>query len=118
MRGAPHPRREGDEELPASLPRRFPRPRLFFPAILVLGLAAFFWPARELRSDNFIFYFPSGHQTLPLETVGSAKYLPLLQILNMVGKVGGIQEKKNSLKVWFGTTQIELRPNDTQGPRR
>ena len=41
--------------------------------------------------------------------LGGAKYLPLLQILNMVGKVGGIQEKKNSLKVWFGETQIELR---------
>ena len=114
MRGAPHPRREGDEALPASLPRRFPRPRSFFPAILVLGLAALLWPARELRSDNFIFYFPSGQHRLPLESVGSAKYLPLLQILNMVGKVGGIQEKKNSLKVWFGTTQIELRSNESK----
>jgi N-acetylmuramoyl-L-alanine amidase len=86
---------------------------LLFPAIFVLGLAAIFWPARELRSDNFIFYFPSGHHTLPLVNVGNTKYLPLLQILNMVGKVGGIQEKKNSLNVWFGTTRIELRPNDT-----
>jgi N-acetylmuramoyl-L-alanine amidase len=85
---------------------------LFVPAILVLGLAAFFWPARELRSDNFIFYFPSGHHMLPVESVGGANYLPLLQILNMVGKVGGIQEKKNSLKVWFGTTQIEVRANN------
>jgi N-acetylmuramoyl-L-alanine amidase len=32
-----------------------------------------------------------------------------MQILNMVGKVGGIQEKKNSLRVYFGSTQIELR---------
>ena len=32
----------------------------------------------------------------------------------MVGKVGGIQEKKNSLKVWFGSTQIELRQNETK----
>jgi N-acetylmuramoyl-L-alanine amidase len=77
-----------------------------------MGLAAFFWPARELGSDNFIVYFPSGHHSLPLEGVGSAKYLPLLPILNMVGKVGGIQEKKNSLKVYFGSTQIELRLND------
>ena len=91
--GVPKPRREGDEELPASLPRRHSRPRLFFPAILVLGLAVWFWPARELRSDNFIFYFPSKHHMLPLESVGGAKFLPLLQVLNMVGKVGGIQEK-------------------------
>jgi len=113
MRGAPHPRREGGKELPAFLPQRFPRPRWFVPVILVLGLVAFFWP-RQIRSDNFIFYFPSGHHMLPLETVEGAKYLPLLQVLNMVGKVGGIQEKKNSLKVWFGSTQIELRPNDTK----
>jgi len=112
MRGAPHPQREGDEELPASLPRRFPRPRLLFPAVMVLGLVAFFWLAGELRSDNFVFYFPSGHHTLPLISVGNAKYLPIVQVLNMVGKVGGIQEKKNSLKVWFGSTQIELRLND------
>ncbi len=98
----------------ASLPRRFSRPRLFIPAILVIGLTAFFWPASDLGSDNFVFYFPSGHHMLPLESVGGAKYLPLLQILNMVGKVGGIQEKKNSLKVWFGSTQIELREEDTK----
>jgi N-acetylmuramoyl-L-alanine amidase len=32
----------------------------------------------------------------------------------MVGKVEGIQEKKNSLKVWFGSTQIELRENESK----
>jgi N-acetylmuramoyl-L-alanine amidase len=112
MRDAPHPRREGDEALPASLPSRFPRSRLFLPAILVLGLAVFLWPGRELGSDNFVFYFPSGHHLVPIESVGGAKYLPLLPLLNMVGKVEGIQEKKNSVKLWFGTTQIELRPND------
>ncbi|HMD87225.1 MAG TPA: N-acetylmuramoyl-L-alanine amidase [Terriglobia bacterium] len=114
LRGVRHLPRESDKELPASLPRWFLRPRLFFPAILLIGLAAFFWPARQLRSDNFVFYFPSGHRMLPLESVGGAKYLPLLQILNLVGKVGGIQEKKNSLKVWFGSTQIELRANNTK----
>lgn len=81
--------------------------------MIVFALAAFFWPARVLRSDNFVFYLPSGRHLLPLETVGSTKYLPLLQVLNMVGKVEGIQEKKNSLKVWFGSTQIELRENET-----
>ncbi len=112
MPGAPHPWREGDEELPASLPRRFPRPRLFVPVMLALGLAAFFWSARQLRSDNFIVYFPSAHRLLPIENNGGAKFLPLLQVLNMVGKIGGIQERKNSLKVWFGSSQIELRQNE------
>jgi N-acetylmuramoyl-L-alanine amidase len=87
---------------------------LFIPAILIIGAVAFFWPAPELGSDNFVFYFPSGHQMLPVESVGSTKYLPLIPILNMVGKVGGIQEKKNSIKVWFGSTQIELRQEDTR----
>jgi len=86
---------------------------LVFPTILIIGVTALFWPARELRSDNFVFYLPSGHHLLPLESVGGVKYLPLLQILNLVGKVGGIQEKKNSLKVWFGSAQIELRSNNT-----
>lgn len=111
MLGTPQSRREGEEELPASLPRRFLRPRSFVPAILGLGMAALFWPVRQLRSENFVFYFPSGVRLLALESVGNAKYLPLLQVLNMVGKVGGIQEKKNSLKVWFGSNQIELTSN-------
>lgn len=79
--------------------------------MLLLGLTALFWPARELRSDNFIFYLPARHQSLPFETVGGAKFLPLLEVLNMVGKVGGIQERKNSLRVFFGSTQIEMRQN-------
>ena len=108
MPGAPQPRRVGDEELPLILPRRLARRRFFFPAMLVIGLAALFWPVREVRSDNFVFYLPSGHQMLPLENVGTAKYLPLIQVLNVVGKVGGIQEKKNSLKVWFGQTVLTL----------
>jgi N-acetylmuramoyl-L-alanine amidase len=112
MRGAPQPRRKGDKEVVASSPRPFSRPWLIFPAICVLALLAFFWPLRELRSDNFIFYFPSNHQMLPFESIGNTKYLALMQILNMVGKVSGIQEKKNSLKVWFGSTQFELRPNN------
>ncbi|MGA2985869.1 MAG: N-acetylmuramoyl-L-alanine amidase [Terriglobia bacterium] len=100
--------------MPASLIRRFPRRCLFFPAILILALAAFFWPVRELRSDNFIFYFPAGPHVLPLEMVGSNKYLPLLQVLNLVGKVGGIQEKRKSFKAYFGTTQVELQLDDTR----
>lgn len=114
MRGAPYSRRQSKEPSPASLGRRFPRPRLFFPAIMLVALLAVFWPARELRSDNFVFYFPSGHHVVPVENVGGTEYLPLLQVLNAVGKIAGIQEKRNSLKVWFGSTQIELRANETK----
>lgn len=82
--------------------------------ILTLGIAAFFWPARELRSDSFIFYLPARHQALPFETVGGVKFLPVLQVLNLVGKVEGIQEKKHSIKVFFGSTQLDLRENEAR----
>ena len=97
--------------MPVSFSLRSARSRWFLAALLVFALALV-WPAREIRSENFILYSPAGHQMLPLETAGNAKYLPLLQVLNAAGKVGGIQEKKNALRVWFGTSQIEVRENE------
>jgi N-acetylmuramoyl-L-alanine amidase len=79
---------------------------------LLLGLALFFWPPRTLRSDNFIFYFPNSRHVIPLEVIENTKYLPLLQVLNLVGKLNGLQEKRNTLKVGFENTQIELRADD------
>ena len=111
---APHFRREGDKALLASLLRGFPKSRLFPASLLLLALAALLWPARQLRSDNFVFYFPTSRTLLPFETIEGTKYLPILPILNAVGKVGGLQEKKNSLRIWFGTVQVELRPNETK----
>ena len=99
--------------MPRSHLRRFLRAQILIPPVLVIGLAALFWPNREL-GENFVFYLPTGSHTLPVETTAGAKYLPLLQVLNLVGKVGGIQEKKNTLKVFFGSTQIELRADDTR----
>jgi N-acetylmuramoyl-L-alanine amidase len=74
----------------------------------LLGISLLFWPARTGRSDNFVFYFPSSRQVLPLEVIENTKYLPLLRVLNLVGKVNGLQEKRNSLKVRFGDTPIDL----------
>lgn len=110
MRSAARPQCEGQKSVRDS--RRILPPWWFFPLVLIVGLAALLWPARELRSDNFLVYLPTRHVALPLETVGGARFLPLLPILNMVGKVGGIQEKKGSLKVFFGTTQLALRENE------
>ena len=114
MLAAPPPRREDDKGPHVAFSRRLLQSRLFIGSILVLALTSVFWPASELRSDNFIFYFPSNHRLLPFETIENTKYLPLLQILNTVGKIGGLQEKKNSLKVWFGPTQLELRMDDNK----
>lgn len=74
----------------------------------VFGLALLFWPARTLRSDNFVFYLPDSSHVVPLQTIGTASYLPLLQILNAVGRVQGLTVAKDSLKVWFNGSQIEL----------
>ena len=78
----------------------------------LFGLALFLWPARTLRSDNFVFYFPSSRHVIPLEVIQSTNYLPLLRVLNLVGKVNGLEEKRNSIKVRFENTQIELRADD------
>jgi N-acetylmuramoyl-L-alanine amidase len=79
---------------------------------LLGGLALLLWPARALRSDNFVFYFPNSRHVVPLQVIENIQYLPLLQILNLVGKLNGLQEKRNNLKVGFGNTQIELRADD------
>jgi N-acetylmuramoyl-L-alanine amidase len=65
-----------------------------------------------LRSDNFVFYLPNSRHVIPLEVIEHARYLPLVQVLNLVGKLNGLQEKRNTLKVGFGSTQIELRADD------
>lgn len=72
------------------------------------------WPAHTLRSDNFIVYMPSSHAVIQLNLVGDVKYLPLVPVLNAVGKVGAIHEKRDSFRVWFGETQIELRRDERQ----
>jgi N-acetylmuramoyl-L-alanine amidase len=84
------------------------------PVILVIGLASFLRPSPQLASDNFIFYLPSSHHMIPFESSGGAKYLPVLQVLNMLGKVEGIQEKKNSIKIFFNSTPLELRTDATK----
>jgi len=43
-----------------------------------------------------------------LEVIEHTKYLPLLQVLNLVGKLNGLQEKRNTLKVEFGKSHLEL----------
>jgi N-acetylmuramoyl-L-alanine amidase len=80
--------------------------------ILLCGLALLLWPARTLRSDNFVFYFPNSRHVIPLEVIGNTKYLPLLQVLNLVGSLNGLQEKRNTLKVAFENTHVELHADD------
>ncbi len=77
-----------------------------------MGAILLLIPTRALRSDNFVFYLPNAHHIIPLEVIEHVKYLSLLQTLNVVGKVSGLEEKKNTLKVWFGNAPLELRADD------
>jgi N-acetylmuramoyl-L-alanine amidase len=86
--------------------------KILLSLILLCGLALLLWPARALRSDNFVFYFPNSRQVIPLEVIANNKYLPLLQVLNLVGTLNGLQEKRNTLKVTFGDSHIELHAGD------
>jgi len=92
--------------------RRILRPRPAFVLGLVLGLVLLLWPTPALRSDNFVFYFPTARHIITLQEIGPAQYLPLMPVLNLVGKVGALQEKRKSLTVWFGKMEIVLRVDE------
>ncbi len=67
------------------------------------------WPARPAQSGNFVFYFPKTHSILQTKAYQNVQYLPVLKLLNLVGHVAGLQAKRKTLKVWFGSTKIQFR---------
>lgn len=77
-----------------------------------LGLVLWLWPARPLRSDNFVFYLPNAREVVPLQTIDGVRYVPLLKVLNLVGTVSGLEEKRHTLRVWVGSNQLELHEGD------
>lgn len=87
------------------------RRRLFIVAASV-GLILWLWPPRPLRSDNFVFYLPNARQVVPLETLDGVRYVPLVKVLNLVGTVSGLEERRHTLRVWVGSDQLELREGE------
>lgn len=73
-----------------------------------LALVLWLWPARPLRSDNFVFYLPNAREVVPLQTIDGVRYVPLVKVLNLVGTVSGLEEKRHTLRVWVGSDQLEL----------
>ncbi len=92
-------------------PARFSSHRLLGP-MLFLGFVLALWPTRALRSDSFVFYLPKTHHVLPVEVIEHTKYLPLLQVLNVFGKVEGWSEKRKTAKAWFGDTELEFHQDE------
>ena len=80
----------------------------------LVAVAALLWSPQILRSDNLIIYQPGSHLSVPIQMVDKTPYVPLLPTLNAVGKVGAVREKRDSLKVWFGAFEIEVRLNNKQ----
>jgi len=89
-------------------------PKLFLVFAVLFSLFAFLWSLRSLHSENFIFYLPKARHVVPLTVVENVRYLPLVQVLNLVGTVGGLQEKRTSLKVWVGDKELELHAKDNK----
>lgn len=91
--------------------RHFPSALLSIFALSV-GAILLFWPARTLRSDNFVFYLPKERHLVRLEVIEGANYLPVLDVLNAVGKFSGFEEKRNSAVVWFGGSELRFKKGD------
>ncbi|MGH9325594.1 MAG: N-acetylmuramoyl-L-alanine amidase [Terriglobia bacterium] len=80
----------------------------FFVIVLI------FWPARRMESQNFVFYFPGQHKLVPVQMIGNTAYLPLLPVLNAVGQVSALQEKRGSLRLWFEGYRLRFRVNQSR----
>lgn len=93
-----------------SLGRKIP-PRATLVLTLILGLATLLWWTRPLHSDNFVFYLSNTSEVLPIRTIGKTSYLPLLRVLNLVGKVEALKEGRDKLRVWYGKTKLEFVPD-------
>jgi N-acetylmuramoyl-L-alanine amidase len=79
---------------------------------ILLGTGALLWWTRPLRSDNFVFYLPAARDVLPIRTFGGTSYLPLVRVLNLVGKVDALRESSNKLSLWYGDKTLEVRDNN------
>ena len=90
--------------------RKVRSPRWLPPGV-IMGMVLLMAP-RLARSDNFVFYFPKSHSILPTKTYENVQYLPVLQLLNLFGRVGSLKNKRKSLQVWFNSTEIRIRQNN------
>jgi N-acetylmuramoyl-L-alanine amidase len=90
--------------------------RFRFPVIALVAVAAslLLAPSRVLRGENFVFFLPAGPHIIAFETIGETPYLPLMPVLNMVGKVTALQERRGTLRVWLGETALEVRQDSPE----
>lgn len=90
--------------------RRRSRRLAFFLAVTA-GVFLLLWPSRRASSENFVFYLPNQRKLIPIEMIGGVPYLPLIPVLSLRGPLSGMQEKRNSLKVWIGADRLQFHLN-------
>lgn len=88
-----------------------PSPRLAFFLAVIAGVFLLLWPPRRASSENFVFYLPNQRKLIPIETIGGVPYLPLIPVLSLRSPLSGMQEKRNSLKVWIGADRLQFHLN-------
>src|SRR5215469_356969 len=81
---------------------------ILFVLALAVGITSLFWPAAVMRSDSFIFYVFDQHHVVSSQTIGGVTYLPVLRVLDVGRKVTRSQEKRNTIRIWFDDTRLEL----------
>lgn len=96
--------------MPTPRRRRLLRRLIFFLAA-VFGALFVLWPGRPARGENFVFYLPNQRKLIPIVMVGATPYLPLIPVLSLRGPLSGMQEKRNSLKVWLGADLLQFHSN-------
>jgi N-acetylmuramoyl-L-alanine amidase len=89
--------------------RRYSRKAFTAGLGVILGAGALLWWTRPLRSDNFVFYLPAARDVRPIRTFKGTSYLPLVGVLNLVGKVDALRESSNRLSLWYGENTLEVR---------
>lgn len=90
---------------------RRPSRRLILLFAAVFAVFLLLWPSQRLSSENFVFYLPNQRKLIPVEMIGGVPYLPLIPVLSLQGPLSGMQEKRNSLKVWIGADHLQFHLN-------
>ena len=80
--------------------------------VITAAFGLFLWPTANLSGENFVFYLPNQSRVVPLQTIDSAPYLPVLEVLNLAGKVQGWEEKGKQLHIYFEANELRLQIND------
>ena len=118
--GSPFSPSRNNEKIP-SVGFRGPVPSLkkrisIIPLAQVFGIAMV-WVALTGTSiafgaENFSFYFPSRHETLPLREINQGIYLPLKETLRLFGKLDNEHDRKQWASWQLNKQKLEVQADE------